>query len=131
MTNGAKRYIHTDVCYNKKKGKYELKDIVTIAGLPKGKLQEKATKENTSVYDLFVDDMKLSEIESGKLTSKYIDFDFEITYTDYKGRKVTQSEQSCVTLCPAEFTMSITEEYLKYRKMEKQRNKYIIGERKM
>lgn len=131
LANGAKRYIHTDVCFNKKKGKYELKDIVTIAGLPKGKLQEKATREKISVYDLFVDDMKLSEIESGKLTSKYIDFDFDVTYTDYKGNVVTQSEKSCVTLCPAEFTMSITEEYLKYREMEKQRNKYIIGERKM
>lgn len=131
MANGCKRYIHDDIYFNKKTGKYGLKQVVTIAGLPKGKLQDKAHKEEADIYSLFVDDMTLSEIDSGKLTSKYIDEAFTITYKDYQGREVTQSEESCVTLVPISFNMSITEDYLKYRAMEKARNQYIIGRRKI
>ena len=131
MSNGCKRYIHDDICFNKKTGKYGLKQIVTIAGLPKGKLQEKADREEADIYSLFVDNMTLSEIDSGKLTSKYIDTPFVITFKDYQGRDVTQSEESCVTLVPISFNMSITEDYLRYRAMEKARNQYIIGKRKM
>lgn len=127
MANGAKRYIHTDLIY--KDGKAKLKTVCTIAGLPKGTLQEKARQEKKSVYDLFVDDMTLSELESGKMTSKYIDAPFEVSYTDYQGRDVTQSEQSCVTLVHIPFKMSITDDYLQYREMEKKRNKMIIGRR--
>ena len=131
MSNGCKRYIHDDLVYDKKTGKYKLKQVVTIAGLPKGRLQEKARKEDADIYELFTDDMVLSEIDSGKLTSKYVDEGFHVTYTDWQGNVVTQEEKSCVTLVPIEFTMSITDEYLKYRAIEKARNQYIVGKRKI
>ena len=126
-TNGAKRYIHTDIHRDKKTGKYGLKDVVTIAGLPKGALINKALKEKTSVYDLFIDGMTLDLLESDKMTSHRENTPFTLESVDYLGQPYTVTEKSCETLIDIPFKMTITPEYLKYRMDSK--NKLIVGNR--
>lgn len=126
-TNGAKRYIHTDIHRDKKTGKYGLKDVVTIAGLPKGALINKALNEKKSVYDLFTNGMTLDLLESDKMTAHREDQPFTLESVDYLGNPYTVTERSCVTLIDIPFKMTITPEYLKYRMDNK--NKLIVGNR--
>ena len=128
---GAKRYIHTDIV-KKKTGNYGLDTVVTIAGLPKGSLQkmcrERDPKNRMLIYELFSDDMTLSEMDSNKLGTHYENQPFTLTSVDYLGHEYTVTERSCVTLVPVTFNMHLVPEYIKFRMEE--RNRLIVGNRK-
>lgn len=128
-TNGCKRYIYTTSSYDKETGKYHLEDHVTIAGMRKGSLQNKAMNENRDIYELFEDGLELDKLESDKLTSVYNDKEFTLDVIDKDGRESTVYEKSCVTLVDIGFKMKIDKLYIQYYEAYKQKEKLIVGER--
>lgn len=127
-TQGAKRYIHTDIV-KCKDGKYRLKDITTIAGLPKMALPELADKEGKDIYELFTDGMTVHEMDSHKMTTKYIDTPFSIDSMDYLGKSYHVDVKSCVTLLDIPFKMTIKDDYIRFRYNLQKQNKYRVGVR--
>lgn len=128
-TNGCKRYIYTTSSYDKETGKYHLEDHVTIAGMRKGSLQNKAMNEKRDIYELFEDGLELDKLESDKLTSVYTDKEFTLDVIDKDGRESIIYEKSCVTLVDIGFKMKIDNLYLQYYEAYKQKEKLIVGER--
>ena len=128
-TNGCKRYIYTTSSYDKESGKYRLEDHVTIAGMRKGSLQNKAMKEKRDIYELFENGLELDKLESDKLTSVYNDKEFTLNVIDKDGKESTVYEKSCVTLVDIGFKMKIDKLYLQYYEAYKQKEKLIVGER--
>lgn len=128
QTNGCKRYIYS--CAHKDKdGMYRLHDNVTIAGMRKGTLQEKAQNEEKSVYDLFNDGLELTKLEADKLTTSYNDTPFSLEVTDYMGKTTTVIEKSCCTLVDIGFKMTILPDFLRYYNFYKDREKITVGKR--
>ena len=109
-TLGAKRYINT------KKGKIE----VTIAGLPKGTLQDYCEKKNIDIYEFFNSGMMLDIGFSNKLTTKYND-EYHSALVDGE----LMEEFSSVALYDIPFTMSLDKYYLSLiLELEKEKEKY-------
>lgn len=102
-TLGAKRYL------TMKDGKY----VMTVAGCSK-KTAIKQLLKNGDPFEQFEDGMKITSEYSGRLTSIYIDEEFEVGLVDYTGKAALVNEMSCVHMEPAEYTMSMTEQFLKY-----------------
>lgn len=128
-TLGCKRYVDTVSKYNKDKKKFEIKNEVTIAGLPKKVLSDEAKEKNKDIYDLFKDGLEFDITTSNKLTSKYIDEPFEFVHKDYLGNECAVAELSAVVLEEIPFSMSMTLEYLAIIKEYQEKNKIICGER--
>lgn len=122
-TLGAKRYLYSQV-----KGGM-LVPHATVAGCVKGTLESKAKRDGVDIYDLFTKTVTLSENESKKLVSSYLDFPFEVSGVDYMGKTFTAVEKSCVTLHKTTFEMSLTKEYLSYYLSVQNSNLRIVGER--
>lgn len=129
MTQGAKRYIHTDISKDKKTGKYKLKNVVTIAGLPKNSLTELAVKKGEDIYNLFCDGMTVSELDSHKMTTKYQDNPIELSSVDYLGNEYIVYIKSCVSLVPIPFKMDVKEDYVEFCKEILLKNKLKVGVR--
>lgn len=108
-TLGAKRYLHKEVIYNKKKNKYELQTHSTIAGCPKGVLERYAEEMKESPFDIFDNNMEIQD--SNKLCSFYNDFEDYATFIDCDGNAVTQYELSNITLNDIPFTMTLEPDY--------------------
>ena len=115
-TLGCKRYIHTDIAYNKKTKMYYLDVESTVAGMTKGSLVKYCEKINNlkkddepkvNPYDIFQDNMKLSKEDADKLTCVYTEGEFECELTDYQGNTTMVGEKSCCTLVDIEFTLSM------------------------
>ena len=102
-TLGAKRYIYTQ------KGKLH----ITIAGLSKkdGCLY---LEKQADPYEFFNDEMSIPKENSGRLTHTYIDEPEDGLLTDYNNVKMEFHELTSVHLEPAEFTLSITKQFLDY-----------------
>ena len=102
---GAKRYIYTTI----KNGK--LKDVQTIAGLPKNILIERSKNRN-ELYDSFKNEMEVTN--TGKLYSYYNDDYSEEYITDNQGNTILQKEESNIGLVPCDFNMTLDENWLEY-----------------
>ncbi|MDO4800728.1 MAG: hypothetical protein Q4A15_01045, partial [Prevotellaceae bacterium] len=128
-TLGCKRYLDSVSKFNKETKKYHLNNECTIAGLPKNVLKDEAKKKQKDIYELFKDGLEFDITTSGKLTSKYIDEEFEMKHTDYLGNTMTVSEKSCVVLEEIPFSMSMTAEYVAIIEQYKLKNQIQLGTR--
>lgn len=127
---GAKRYIYTTADFNKKTKKYELQNHVVVAGCRKGSLQDYCENNNLDIYETFTNNLKLSEKESKKTTTKYNDEPTCVTFRDYLGNETTQEELSNVSICDIPFTMNMTKDYLSLLIALKEKNRLTLSERK-
>lgn len=94
---GAKRYIITD----------EGKDLVTIAGLPKGTLQKYCKDNNLNIYDVFSDGMIMDLNVSCKNAHTYNDK----PHQDWIAGELC-AELSSVGIYPIDFTMKLDRYYM-------------------
>ena len=109
-TLGAKRYMTI------KKGELS----ITVSGLNKKVtvpyLKELANEKNVDPFDLFNDELYIPKGKTGKLTHTYIDEKCENDIIDYEGHKTHCCELSCVHLDECDYTLSMTEQYIKFIK---------------
>lgn len=106
-TLGAKRYLF------EKDGKY----ILTVAGLNKSKaIDYMLAKYGGDVFRAFDDDLYIPPEHTGKLTHTYIDGELHGIITDYTGITANYSELSAVHLEPAEYSLSLAEQFINYLK---------------
>lgn len=103
-TLGAKRYM---TC---KGGKYEL----TVAGLSKKDGIEYLISKYENPFDGFTNDMHIPPEHTGKNIHTYIDEIQEGKLKDYNGVISDYSELSSVHLAPADYSLSIGEEYANF-----------------
>lgn len=134
QANGAKKYIYTTASKVKDEkdpryGKYILKDHVTVAGMRKGSLEEKARNEDIDIYELFQDGLTLDKLESKKLTSSYCDDEFTFNVTDYMGNTSKIYERSCITLIDIGFKMNIANDYIQLYNQYKEKEALMVGRR--
>ena len=116
-TLGAKRYLVL------KDDKLE----ITCAGLPKKsglEYMKKQGKTIKGVFDYFNDEMYIPSEYTGKNTHIYIDESKTMLVTDYLGNTSEVHSESGVFLYGADFTLSISEQYLQFIKMMKQGYKF-------
>lgn len=107
-TLGAKRYL-TDT------GE---KIILTVAGVNKKTANKYLldTFGTDGIFKAFNDLMYIPKEHTGKLTHTYIDEEIELLVTDYLGNKCKVYEKSYTHLEKADFTLSITSQYLDFMK---------------
>ena len=106
-TLGAKRYVKTG--YNDKKKKVETH--VTIAGLPKGTLEEYCEKNNLDIYETFTDGLMFEMSDANKNAHKYNDSDHADYITDEYGNTEYMSEKSSLGIYQTTFGMSLDDFY--------------------
>ena len=110
-TLGAKRYLYEE--------NNEL--ALTVAGLSKKNginyMLEKANNDNTKVFEMFDDSLKIPKEETGKNTHTYIDSEKEYEITDYQGNTKMVKSLSGIHLEETEFTLSISDIYVKFYQM--------------
>lgn len=113
-TLGAKRYLVEE--------NNEL--TTTVAGLSKKNgikyMLKKANNDNTKVFEMFDDSLKIPKEETGKNTHTYIDTEKEYTITDYQGNTETVKSLSGIHLEETEFNLSISDFYIKFYMMLQQ-----------
>lgn len=109
---GSKRYMGTYIAKDKKTGKYGLKTSVTVAGLPKGALENYARKTDHDIYKLFTFGMCVPKEYSKKKCVNYCDDYQEETVTDYQGNTCDTFELSCCTLNEIAFEMDLNTDYI-------------------
>lgn len=63
---------------------------------------------------VFTDDMYIPSSHTSKMTHTYIDEDFTESLTDYLGNTMEVHEKSYIHLEPCEFSLSISNEFVKY-----------------
>lgn len=119
-TLGCKRYLHSEVEFNKDKKKYEIVTNATVSGLIKGSLQEYCELNNLDIYETFDSNLdvsnkvvfKLDKDVSKKKTATYFDKPFVAELTDYLGETIIVSEKSGCSIVEIPFKMSMGEDYI-------------------
>ena len=110
-TLGAKRYL------TEENGKLEL----TVAGLSKKNgidyMLRKSDNDNTKVFEMFDDSLKIPKEDTGKNTHTYIDVEKEYDIIDYQGNIETVKSLSGIHLEETEFNLSISDFYIKFYMM--------------
>lgn len=109
-TLGAKRYIYEDD---------ENKMHLTCAGLSKSTINymlKESNNDNTRCFDYFKEGMYIPKNETGKNIHTYIDYEIEGIITDYLGNKSYYKELSGVHLEGADYTLSLSKQYIEYLK---------------
>ena len=101
-TLGAKRYMYTN----------DTGEHITVAGLGK-KQGGKYISSQEDPYEFFQNDMFIPADHTGKLTHYYIDETMTGEAVDYLGNRFTYYERSGIHLAPCEFSLSLTETFLK------------------
>lgn len=113
-TLGAKRYLFEE--------DEELK--ITVAGLSKNNgikyMMKKCNNDKTKVFEMFDNSLKIPKEETGKNTHTYIDTVKEYEVTDYQGNKDLVKSLSGIHLEETEFTLSISDFYMKFYTMLQQ-----------
>ena len=102
-TIGAKRYMYED-----DKGIH-----ITVAGLSKQCGRNYLIRSGIDPFKLFTNNMHVDALSTGKLTHTYIDVRKTGYMTDYQGNRAYYDELSGVHLAPCDFSMTITDEYIK------------------
>jgi len=117
-TLGAKRYMYEE----------DNELHLTVAGLSKmngiNYMVKKANHDNSKVFEMFTDDLKIPKEETGKNTHTYIDNVMTETVTDYQGNSELVTSLSGVHLEPAEYSLSISDYFIKFYTMLQ--NGYIL-----
>lgn len=104
-TLGSKRYL----CLYEKDGKKEYES--TISGLPKKAFLNYCQKYNLNPFDAFNENnLSLSDNESDKLCSYYVDEPKQFTVVDYQGNVEEIKTDSYVSLIPTTFDLKVTGE---------------------
>lgn len=110
-TLGAKRYLY------EKDGELYL----TVAGLSKRNgveyMKEKCNYDNGQVFKMFDDELYIPDDKTGKNSHIYIDSKKTYEVTDYLGNKNVETSLSSVHLEKADYTLSISEFYVKFYKL--------------
>lgn len=107
-TLGAKRYL-----YQSEDDSFHL----TCSGVTKQAikyLEEKAKIDKISVFDEFTNNLYIPPDKTGKNIHTYIDYEMEGYLVDYLGNKNYYHELSGVHLEGAEYTLSLSKNYLDY-----------------
>lgn len=112
-TLGAKRYLvkySEDVRNGSDAGKWSL----TVAGLAKRVALPYLLSKTDDPMQMFTNHMYVPSEYTGKLTHTYIDEPTSGTIVDYRGVPGRYSEQSSVNLSPADYSLSLSREYVNY-----------------
>ena len=108
-TLGAKRYM-----VEKENEEIE----ITVSGLGKSKGVEYIKKHNNNdvekMFNFFSNEMRIPKEETGKSTHTYIDSDNTFTVTDYTGIATTVHTKGGVHLEEVEYSLSLSDTYIKY-----------------
>ena len=107
-TLGAKRYLVQEG------DKYSL----TVAGLSKANgmqyIKDVCGNDSDKIFDMFNDNLYIPSDKTGKMTHTYIDNEQAHQVTDYLGHTVTEHALSGVHLGACDFTLSISQQYMKF-----------------
>lgn len=110
-TLGAKRYLYEDA------GELHL----TVAGLSKRNginyMIEQCNNDNLKVFEMFTDDLKIPKEKTGKNTHTYIDEAITENIIDYLGNDEVVTSLTGVHLEPAEYSLSISDYFIKFYTM--------------
>lgn len=119
-TLGCKRYLHTEIEYNKDSGKYKQVTSATVSGLIKGSLQAFCEANGLDIYETFNSDLNvddkivfnLKKDVSKKKTAIYFDQPFTATITDYLGNTMEVGELSGCSIIDIPFKMSMNTDFI-------------------
>lgn len=107
-TLGAKRYLVLE------DGKYSL----TVAGLSKANgmqyMINKCNNDSDKIFDMFNDDLYIPSENTGKMTHTYLDAEQSHIVKDYLGNENREVSLSSIHLGACDFTLSISDQYLKF-----------------
>lgn len=107
-TLGAKRYLVLE------NGKYSL----TVAGLSKANgmqyMINKCNNDSDKIFNMFNDDLYIPSENTGKMTHTYLDSEQSHIVTDYLGSENREVSLSSIHLGACDFTLSISDQYLKF-----------------
>ena len=110
-TLGAKRYMYEE----------DNELHLTVAGLSKmngvNYMVKKSNHDNSKVFEMFTDNLKIPKDETGKNTHTYIDSEMTENVTDYQGNTELVTSLSGVHLEPAEYSLSISDYFIKFYTM--------------
>lgn len=113
-TLGAKRYLYEE----------DEQLYLTVAGLSKmngiNYMIKKCNNDFSKVFDMFTDDLYIPSENTGKSTHTYIDYAITEPIEDYTGIKQNVTSLSGVHLEPANFSLSISDYFIKFYKMLQQ-----------
>lgn len=113
-TLGAKRYLVEYV--NKQSNQLDQK--LTVAGLSKsvalGYMKRLAKQQGVDVFEVFNSDLYIPKGETGKKIHTYIDNECYGQLTDYLGNRAPFRELSSIHLDEADYSFSLTEEYIDF-----------------
>ena len=101
--------------YNEKKQKYVID--LTVSGVNKFvcvPYLEKKYGDNTSIFNAFNDGLIIPKGYTGKQIHTYIDYETEGDTRDYLGNKYHYHELSGIHMEDTEYSLSISEEFLRY-----------------
>jgi hypothetical protein len=102
-TLGAKRYMYFDD-----------KLHITVSGIGKKIGCEYIEKNFDDPFKAFSDGLEIPKGETGKMIHTYIDNPISGVVSDYKGVKCRYSEMSFIHMEDAEYSLSISDRYMKY-----------------
>lgn len=109
-TLGAKRYL---VEYLDKKTN-QLVQKLTVAGLSKQDAISYMKTLSNDIFDIFNEDLYIPKGKTGKNVHSYIDYKQDGVIEDYLGNKCEFHELSSVHLEAADYSFSITEDYINF-----------------
>lgn len=104
-TLGAKRYM-----FEKDDGKLS----ITVAGVNKKKAIPYLQRNYKDPFEAFEDGLKIPAEFTGKLTHTYIDDEITFNVKDYRGVEVEVHSPSGIHLEPAEYNLSLSDEYIEF-----------------
>lgn len=104
-TLGAKRYM-----VEKDDGELS----ITVAGVNKKKAIPYLKKKYKDPFLAFDEDLTIPAAHTGKLTHTYIDEEITFNVTDYNGVKTEVHSPSGIHLEPAEYSLSISKDYIEF-----------------
>lgn len=113
-TLGAKRYMVSkpNVLELDDGRKYDIS--ITVAGVNKYNAVPYLLETYKNPFSAFTENLVIPKEYTGKLTHTYIDDHYTGTTIDYLGNEIEYDEYSSTHLEPAEYSLSITQEYLDY-----------------
>ena len=107
-TLGAKRYLVQEG------DKYSL----TVAGLSKANgmqyIKDVCGNDSDKIFDMFNDNLYIPSDKTGKMTHTYLDNEQAHNVTDYNGASNYEHSLSSVHLGACDFTLSISQQYMKF-----------------
>ena len=83
-------------------------------------MMKKCNNDNTKVFEMFDNSLKIPKEETGKNTHTYIDKEKEYEIIDYQGHKELVKSLSGIHLEETEFNLSISDFYIKFYTMLQQ-----------